>query len=738
MALAVACAGGGWFGVRAQDGSATARPALVVTPGFSGDQTLAADSLIELSLNRPLGKDEGRVALFIGQMDVTSLCAIGETSLHYGPKLVPLSSGQSLLTVYLVPPEGAWREVARFTLRVEEKKNESADTKIAATAAKPATAAAQAGSPAQQPATAETARPATKHFGFDKLVLTPALVIGIKSQPAQSNFPLTARPDRPTFTDLTMQGSIKSEAGRGLFGSQSQFDFVGASFQKEALRFGQLGERAPQVDLASYLMQIQIGKVKYQAGHFSFGTLRHLMSSFSSRGLMVTVPIAGRGDLSLAAMNGSSVVGFGNFFGLDKRRHQLLSGTLGWEFLQKRPGGLRFEAGMLDGWLQPVNGFSQGSINDAERSRGIAFRVLASDAAQRFKIDSGLTRSLFVNPADALLNQTANVKPLPALTRNARFLDASAQVIKDKPITKEKKANLTFGFRHERVDPLFRSLGASVQADKFTSELSAVANLGDFNAQFTHARFNDNLANIPSILKSLTRANTLTVGVPLAAFFSDPQKPSPLWPRLSYTFNQIHQFGAAIPVRGGFEIDRGAIPDQVATSQAFTADWQVQKLRLGYRLNHSLQDNRQPGFAQADLAGLVNGFNIGLAASGALDLGLDINDERADNRGARTLDHTLRLAPTMNWRMNKRMTFASNFSTTRAADEARTKRNRNIEFDLQWTYQFGFERDRLRRLQGQFFTRYANRYAFTRNFLVVQRDLQKTQIVNMGLSLNFF
>jgi hypothetical protein len=157
MALAVACAGAGWrFGVRAQDGSGTARPALVVTPGFSSDQALAADSLIELRLNRPLGKDEGRVALFIGQMDVTSLCAIGETSLQYEPKLLPLSSGQSLLTVYLVPPEGAWREVARFTLRVEEKKNESADTKIAA----PAPAAAEAGSPSQQPAAAETAKPA--------------------------------------------------------------------------------------------------------------------------------------------------------------------------------------------------------------------------------------------------------------------------------------------------------------------------------------------------------------------------------------------------------------------------------------------------------------------------------------------------------------------------------------------------------------------------------------------------
>ena len=52
--------------------------------------------------------------------------------------------------------------------------------------------------------------------------------------------------------------------------------------------------------------------------------------------------------------------------------------------------------------------------------------------------------------------------------------------------------------------------------------------------------------------------------------------------------------------------------------------------------------------------------------------------------------------------------------------------------------EFAFERDRFRKLNGQFFIRYANRYGLARNFIDAQRDLQKTQIINMGLSLNFF
>lgn len=771
----------GWMrGVMAQDGGPAVKAPLVIKANFTDNQPLAADAILEFQLNRPLANNEGRMALLIGQLDVTGLCAASETALRYEPKLLRLPPGESVLTLYLAPPVGEWREVARFSMRVadatkaievakaiaepnggsERKTHTTAQNQAApaapsspppgasaatetaatsdATAANNTTQPAQSAPAAQAGANASAEKPAQKHFGFDKLGFTPSLVLSIKSQPAQSNFPAASRPARPTFTDMNMQGSIKTEMARGLFISQSQFDFVGSSFQNEALRFGQLGDRAPQIDLASYLMQIQTGKVKYQAGQFSYGTLRHLMNSFSSRGMMITLPVAGHGDFSLAAMNGTSVVGFANFFGLDKRRHQLLSATLGWEFLPKRPGGFRFEAGILDGWLQPINGFSQGSVNDAERSRGTAFRVLASDKAQRFKLESGFTRSQFINPADALLNQNTSVSPLPAVTRDAFYLDASAEILKDKLITKTRKASLTLGFRTERVDPLFRSLGASTQADKFNEEFSASGVVGDLNVQFTHTRFNDNLANIPSILKSLTRANTLTIGVPLASLFSDPQKPSPLWPRVSYTLNRTYQFGAAIPINGGFEFDRSAIPNQLSNNQAFTADWQIQKLRLGYRLNQTLQDNRQPGFEQADLAGLVNGFAFGFAASSTLDLGLDINDEAADNRGARQIDRTLRLAPTINWRMTKKMALASNFSTTLAADEARTRRNRSTEFDMQWTYQFGFERDRFRKMQGQFFIRYANRYAFTRNFLILQRDLQRTQIVNMGLSLNFF
>ena len=64
----------------------------------------------------------------------------------------------------------------------------------------------------------------------------------------QFNFPANARPSqRATFTDRTLQFSMRNEMTRGWFGAQSSFDFAGSTFQAEALRFGTLGNKAPQV-----------------------------------------------------------------------------------------------------------------------------------------------------------------------------------------------------------------------------------------------------------------------------------------------------------------------------------------------------------------------------------------------------------------------------------------------------------------------------------------------------------
>jgi hypothetical protein len=700
----------------------TALQELSISGNFA-DQELAPNRTIELRLNRPLSPLEGRVAVFIGATDLTSLFAATGNSLSYTPNLIPLPAGETPVTVYLVSPANEWREVARLTLRVNTEP-------VVAPGADPA----QPAQP-QQP----TADPAPA-AADGKWQFTPSLTLGMKSQMAERHFPATNRPERPTFSDFTLQGTAKTEMTRGWLNAQTQFDVVGSSFQKEALRFGERGNDAPQVDLSNYLMQFQLNKAKLQVGHTSFGTNRLLISGYGSRGVTLSLPLTRRSDVSFAAMNGTSIVGWNNFFGLNRRKHQIVGGTLGFEFLSQRPGGLRLEAGALHGSLLPLAGFNQGVINDAERSNGASLRLIATDKTQRFKLEGGFARSRFNNPTDPLLDRNLPVVPVRETARNARYLDASYTALKDWKLSLAKTANLVVNFRHERVDPLYRSVAAFMQADRQQNQVEIAGNAGDFTFTASHQRFNDNLADIPSILKTLTRRDVVIAGLPLASLLNEAAKQSPqaAWlPRLSYNLDRTHQFGKGLPGNSGFD-NLSQVPDQISTNHLFNAEWQWEKWRLGYRFNQSFQDNRQPGRALADLRNLINGFTVGLNPHAAFDLNFDLNVESAKNFEARRTDRTLRAGAGTNWRMTPKTTLNATVSNTLIGDIARTTRNRNTEFDLQWSYSFGFGETGWKKMKGQFFIRYADRYARARDFLFGLDNQTRLQTLNTGLNFVFF
>ncbi|MCI0486796.1 MAG: hypothetical protein L0229_09370 [Blastocatellia bacterium] len=697
---------------------------LTVTAGFEGKASLAAGEKIVLTLSRPLPSREGRLALVIGPTDLTALASIDENSISYDPSVLPLPVGETEATIYLITPDNEWKQIASFPLRIET----AATAEPSEGKSLPSDQQNIAG---QQPVDSE------RRWGFDKATLTPSVTIGMKSQLAEKAFPQENASARSTYNDFTLQGSLQTEFARGAFNSQSQFDIAGSSFRQEALRFAEKGNTAPRIDLASYLLQFQAGKARVQAGHVAFGTNRHLINSFSSRGITVTLPVTSHSDLSVAAMNGTSIVGWDNFFGLNRRKHQIVSGAFGYEFIPQRPGGLRVETGIMHGSLLPLNNFNQGVINDAEQSKGLSLRIAASDGAGRFRLDGGFARSRFNNPSDPLLDQGLNLVAVRENSRNARYLDASYSILQDFALSSTRKASLAFNYRHERVDPLFRSVAAFTQADRFQNQFELVGVIGEINATYVYGRFNDNLDDIPSILKTLTRRNGLILGVPLVSLFGDPANPSPWLPRLSYNFDRTHQFGAAFPINSGFD-SASQVPDQLSNNQGFVAEWQAQRWRFGYRFNRSFQDNRQPGRELADLRNLINGFTFGFTPVASFDLNLDLTRESADNREQARIDHTNRIGANINWRLWQSMALTATISTTFAGDVAETSRSRNAELDLQWSYRFGLEKSRYRKFSGQFFIRYANRYASSRDNLFGFNNLTKTQTLNTGLSFTFF
>lgn len=783
---------------------------LAVTASFNAREAVSPDTPIELVLNRPLQANE-KIAVTIGQIDVSNLFTVTESRFLYDARLLPLPVGTSDLTVYMVKPNGNWNEIVRLSLLVQaaspgdkkpegelsqktdETKTDSGREKPADDQAKPDAktsddppaktdeastretktepaapeAAKTEGKKADdapgkadetkveaekseeakksdetktdetkaEPAATETATAEQKRF----FKFLPTFTLSVASQPFQGNFPADTRPEtRATFTDFDMTGSIKTEGKAGFVTAESNFDFAGSSFKEKTLQFGSLGKDAPGVDLSSYLMNIQVGKAKFSLGHTSFGGNRHLVSSFSSRGLSLSIPINKRFDISAGILNGTSVLGVTNFFGVSNIRHQMQGVTLGIEFFPKRQNAMRLEISGFNGYLQGLNNVSEGRIVDAEQSRGVGLRLVTSDKSDRFKLEFGYALSRFFNPQDTTLDPDGNAVPLAPVTRSSHYVDTSYQVLKDIKLTKTKNLNLSIGFRYEFVEPLYRSLGASASADKFSKDLTLDASVGEITFQAAHARSNDNLASVPSILTSLTRSNRFAVAIPLSALLGRGEKPSPFLPRLGYSVDRTHNFGAGVPVGGGFEIDPATIPDLLNTNQTFSSGWQFAKFTFDYTYNRSFADNRQATREGSDQLGWVHNTTFSLNPLEILSFSFGFSFDSQRNFEQGTVNQTKSVNFGSNWKPFKNATFAVEASQALAGDLARTSRNRNINYSGQFSYSFSREKSKFRKIGTQAFVRFADAYIRNRDFTSDSNQLTRTKILTAGMTLNFF
>ena len=725
---------------------------LSAAANFKADKAVTPETAIEISLNRAL-KTAEKIAITIGETDLTGLFTQTENRFVYDGKLMPLPVGNSNVTVYVIDPNGSWKEIARLPLSVqspastvqspknEEPKTEDQSQKQVEEKSGTEEKTEEAKSEETKTVVAETETAAepvkTEQNRFFKF--SPTFTISMESQPFQSNFPSESRPEkRATFTDFNLTGSIKTEGKIGRVTSESSFDFAGSSFKEKTLQFGTLGKEAPDVDLSSYLTNLQIGEAKFSLGHTSFGNNRHLVSGFSSRGLSVNIPINKRFDVTAGVLNGTSVLGINNFLGVSQIRHQIQGGTLGIEFFPKRQNAMRLEITGFNGYLQALNGVSEGRIVDAERSRGFGLRLVTSDKTERFKLEAGYALSRFFNAADATLDPEGSAVVLPAVIRSALYIDSSSQLLKDVKLTKTKTLNLSFGFKYEYVEPLYRSLGASASADKASQDYSLDAAIGEITFQAGHARSNDNLANVPSILKLLTRTNRFAVALPLAALIGKSEKPSAFLPRLGYSIDRTHNFGAGIPINGGFEIDPATIPDLVNTNQTASSTWQFKKFNLGYTYSRSYADNRQADSEAKDQVGWVHGITIGVNPLEILAFNFGLTFDSQQNFELDQVNSTKTLNLGINWQPFKGATFTSDFSQNLAGDAARTNRNRNINYGAQFAYNFNFEKSKFKKFGTQIFVRFADTFARNRDFLNDLNNRTQTKIVTAGMTFNFF
>jgi hypothetical protein len=686
---------------------------LTITPNFLGRQLSLTDT-IELKLDREIEKEDGRLAVFFGDVDITSLFSLKERSLSYVPKSPLLPPGESTIKVFLVAPISTWNPVAELPITLASK--------------------AQVDVPGAPEASETIAASKRAEYEF-----TPNVSINMKGQKQMLTFPLDAVPERNPYGEVDGQASVQMKISKRGWTLNNKFDFVGVGFQKNALRFGELQNDAPKIDLSSYLVELNKGRFAVRLGHVSFGSNRHLINSFSSRGLTVTVPISQRNDLTFLAANGTSVVGHDNFLGVSRRRHSVLGATLAHEFFEKKPGALRLEITGMRGSLLPLTNFNQREVNDAEKSIGLGFRIVGNAFKERLRYEAGYTRSRFHNPSDPQIEQGNNLTPIHSTTKGARYGEVSFDFIDGMKLWDDRKLKVTGTFRHEEIEPLFRSVVASTQADRRQNQFEISALLGDLNFSYSNLGDNDNLARIASILRSITRRNNFVFGVALGSFLA-PAKPKTWLPRISYVSDLVHQFGTAFP-NGGLFTSASQIPDQESRSKAFTAQWQLsEKLTFGYRYNKAFQDNKQPGRELADFESAVSGVSVGTNLLKTLNISFELTRETQRAFEQPRIDRTLRVGTQATWQTPflKNSTLSGNISTTIAGDAEGLNKKRNAEFDVQWAYRFVFGKEKFKKLEAQFFIRYGNRYGDAFDRIAVIRSFTKTQGFNAGITFNVF
>ena len=566
--------------------------------------------------------------------------------------------------------------------------------------------------------------------GLERATLAPKLDLTLKGQLGEGHFPDSAAPARKTFQDLTGQANVTTDMGRGSFGLGTQVTLALAARHEDTLRFGELGAEAPYADLASYGVKLQAGPGTLEWGGVSFGENRHLVSGFSSRGGKATLTLGKIADVVVAAANGTSIVGWDNFWGLDVREHQIYAGRLGLELVPSAPGTARVEGTVVDGALLPRNSFNQHFVSDAEKSRGLGVRALANLFAGRLRLEGGFARSRFESPADPTLEQGEKVVPIATTTRSASFATAAVDVVKS-----AGGFGATVTFRHERVDPQYRSVAVSTQADLQQDAAELALTAGPASLQAGFAWTEDNLADLPNLLKTKTRRPTLAAAVPLGPIFGGATPPWWL-PQLTYGLNETHQFGANRPIGGGFS--DAQIPDQASVNHTGGVDWQAGAVRWGWKLNYSTVDNRQPGRELADTLAVAQSANLAVPVTAFLDAAGEYGWERAENKETGALDRTRRASATLGIRPFKNGTLSGNASRTETGDDAKTRDGLNWGVNVEAGWRFEPPRKGTHGLSGQISLRYGWTTTRSRDLVQGIDTFRKTWIVGSGVSLSIF
>jgi hypothetical protein len=666
---------------------------LAVSLSFDTTRFLPGDQPIEFTLNRPLIAEEGELVLLIGGVDFSALAERTPQRVRFLPVLGGLPAGRSDVRIFR-SVRGRWTELRRLTIQV-----------------------LNAG-------------------GFRSATLTPSATMSSKGQVASGQVGLP-EPERATYQDLTLSSSLSATGDHPAFRVETSANMLGASRREEALRFSLRPANAPRYDLADYRFTIKAGDASLTMGHTGYGASRHLISGFSSRGLSAAWSRGGT-QLSAATLNATSIVGWDHLIGMNNGNHRVFAAGLGREIVVSRPGLMRIDATVMDASRLPHTGFTQGAVVDAETSTGGSVQVSAASAGQRLRLTSGVSKSTFDVPArDGQLAGDSTLVPLLRKSRSARFLEAGVVPVQGVTIPGLGQAILSIGVRHERVDPLYRSVTAPAQADRQQEGIDANANAGPVSIQMAVGRARDNLESVPTLMTTRDKTRSSAVAVQLGQLLRVVRLAS-WFPTLSLSTNRTEQVADGVPAGGGFQPSE--LPNQVSTIRDAAAQWQAGSWRFSVRSNLAQQDNRQTGRDLSDFESGSDAVSAGWSFGPSGDVSVDLAEDHLLAKERNERSETRRVTVNLNLRRGQSTSLSMALSLLRTQPPTggvTTNGSQHVEL----TQPLTFLRDRNGGARGQLFVRFGRTSARLPDFAAQIPNVflqQRQWTVSSGLNVRMF
>ncbi len=666
-------------------------PPLEVRASVPPERFIRPSEGLELRLNRPLTASDGRLAVVIADVDWTGLFALDGQSLAYHGGTARLPQGESQVAVYLVSAPNTWRQIAAFPIHV------------------------------------------TTPAGFEQVRLAPAADVNDAAQNAEGHDPDANAPPRSTFQDFTSHLGFASEHVRDGVRFAMQTNVLAVSNQTQALRFAQAGNDASKFDLADYVWSIEGRRLSVAFGSATFNAERHLAPNFLTRGIRASGRFS-RVDFTVAGVNGQTIVGFANFLGVTTENNQIGLAVVGAE-LSRRPRAARVEASLVGGARLAQSGFTQGQISDVLRSHGGGLRFIGSDPTQRFRLDTGYARSWSTNPDDPLLAQGLTTVAVKPKTSGADYVDAFYDLVRR--TSAKTPVTITTSYLFERVDPLFTSVAApqGVRSDLLQNTAGVDVRVGQVSGRVSNAWSHDNLNHVASILRTDGGLATVNVAAPTGAF---GQKPAHAiwWPVVAYVFNRSSQIGEGLPDNGGF-VSPSQVPNQVNTLHTLSADWNIGRWHAGYSMNHSFQDNRQPGRETSDFSNLAQQLALGLVTLRTMNVTLTFNRESATNLELDQVSHTTRGGLTFNWQVDARNSIDATLNRT-AIRDATAGPSHVAAVNVQYAYAFKFQPARPTGPRLRLFARWTWQSSDALDVLSGAVNVLRNWTLGTGLTLTLF